>query len=76
MKKKIFIKGVKRQNNIIFLQELHDHLRPKVFFDQKLDFLFIDECISSFIGGCSCHAGKCAKNIILVGDQQQLGMPN
>ena len=69
---KDFIKALKDKTHNLFAGTSR-HL-TKDFFDQKLDFLFIDEASQVSLADVVA-AGKCAKNIILVGDQQQLGMP-
>ena len=69
---KDFIKALKDKTHNLFAGTSR-HL-TKGFFDQKLDFLFIDEASQVSLADVVA-TGKCAKNIILVGDQQQLGMP-
>ena len=39
-----------------------------------IDYLFIDECSQVSLADVEAMS-NCTKNIILVGDQQQLGMP-
>jgi uncharacterized protein len=43
-------------------------------FDRKLDFLFIDEAGQVSLAN-TVAIGTCAKNIVLLGDQMQLGQP-
>lgn len=69
---KDFIKALRDNSHNIFGGTKY-HFR-KEFFDEKLDYLFVDECSQVSLADVVAMS-KCTKNIILVGDQQQLGMP-
>ena len=68
-----FIKALKENSHNLFAGTKY-HLR-KEFFDQEIDVLFIDEASQVSVADVVAM-GKCAKNIVLVGDQQQLAMPS
>ena len=69
---KHYIDGLK-ENKILLYAGTKYHL-ASWYYRSKIDFLFIEES-SQFVLADLISLGGIAKNIVLVGDQQQLGQP-
>lgn len=72
-----FIDNETNTQNIPMVYDLYAGtawLFSHLYFDNSLDYLFIDEAGQVSIANVVAMAGSC-KNLILVGDQMQLGQP-
>ena len=67
-----FLEALKHNSHSLFAGTVY-HFSNN-FYDQQLDVLFIDESSQVSIADV-CSMGRCAKNLVLVGDSQQLAMP-
>jgi uncharacterized protein len=70
---KHYIDGLKDDGKVLLYAGTKYHL-SNWYYQNKLDYLFIDEASQIAVADL-ISLGGIAKNIILVGDQQQLGQP-
>ena len=72
-RKSVFKKALTEEVNGFIFAGTKFHLASS-YYDQKIDYLFIDEAGQLSVADLIC-IGNIAKNIILIGDQNQLGQP-
>ena len=72
-RKSVFKQALLEETNGFIFAGTKFHLASS-YYDQKIDYLFIDEAGQLSVADLIC-IGNIAKNIILIGDQNQLGQP-